>query len=308
MSLQNVLLSALLRWQRNASLQLTAEHRLKRARKFMAAERGRVKPSIAVRKDSIAGVAVEWVVPKSRLEDPQTPLCLYFHGGGFVMGGPNSHRDMAACLAEKAGIRMLMVDYRLAPEHPFPAALDDCLAVYQALLAQGIPTHGLLLGGDSAGGNLALATLQTVRDRKLPLPLAFFLFSPWLDLANRAPSFASNAASDVMLSAQILNDAALLYTHGTAVSDPRLSPILGDMAGLPPCYMVVSQTEVLRDDALGLHRKLVDQGGHSTCVEWPDTPHAFPVLARLLPEARKALAQTAAFIAQQLAAAPRSAP
>ena len=214
------------------------------------------------------------------------------------MGGPSSHRDMAAFLAETAQIRMLMVDYRLAPEHPYPAALQDVRAVYQALWARGVPSQGLIMGGDSAGGNLTLAALQSLRDEGLPLPRGFFLFSPWLDLTQQGASMQSNAGKDVMLNRQFLEEVAALYAAGMSPGNPGLSPLFGDLAGLPPCLQVVSRSETLLDDARRLHRLLTSLGAQSACLEWAHTPHAFPVMARLLPEARDALRQTADFIAR----------
>ena len=135
MSIQNFLLSAVLRWQKKSSLKLSAEHRFRRNRKWLADVRTKTKASITIQSDRIAGVPVEWVMPSELVSARQSPVCLYFHGGGFGMGGPNSHRALAAYLAEKAQIKMLMVDYCLAPEHPFPAALDDAKAVYLALIS-----------------------------------------------------------------------------------------------------------------------------------------------------------------------------
>ncbi|NBS95807.1 MAG: alpha/beta hydrolase [Betaproteobacteria bacterium] len=319
MSIQNVLLSAVLKWQKKSGMKLSAEHRFRRNRKLLAAVRSKTDPSITIKSDRIADVAVEWVIPRALLSNPQATVCLYVHGGGFVMGGPNSHRDMAAYLAEKAQIKLLMVDYRLAPEHPFPAALDDALAVYQALLLTHAPER-LLMAGDSAGGNITLATLQTIRDRaqaavghasdstpastpvaaRLALPRAFFLLSPWLDLSNRNPSVQGNEKTDVMLNEQLLDEYREQYAPGIPVTDPRLSPILASVEGLPPCLIIVSEAETLQDDSVLLHQNILAHRGTSTLVAWPKVPHAFPVMARLLPEARQALDRIALWIGPAL--------
>jgi acetyl esterase/lipase len=299
-SLQNFFLQVLIQWNQNSLRKLSPEHRFKRQRRFMAKDRSRVKAHISVQSGELASVPVEWITPKSLANVAKGPVCVYFHGGAFVMGGPNSHRDMAAQLADLAQVRLLMVDYRLAPEHPFPAALDDALAVYRALLLQGTAATQIVMGGDSAGGNITLATLQAIRDAGLPLPQAFFLFSPWLDLTNQGPSYTANARTDAMLTQQVLHDAVALYAPGRAPNDARLSPLLGSVAGLPPGLIIASTTEILLGDAQRLQQKLQAQGGQVQYRAWPKTLHAFPVFARFLPEARAALKTTAQFIRQQL--------
>ena len=300
MSLQNIVISALLRIAQGGSAKLSAEHRFRRNRRFLATDRSKPGPMVQIKPDQLAGLPVEWVRPRSLTQPDTAPICLYLHGGAFAMGGLNSHRDLASQFAQRAQIRLLMVDYRLAPEHPFPAALDDVLAVYRALLAQGIPAQRLLLGGDSAGGNLALGTAQAIRAQGLAPPAALVLFSPWLDLTGHSPSRQANAASDVMLSQQVLDEAAALYASGLPLDDARLSPLFGPLAGLPPCLMVASSAEILIDDARRLKQLLLAAGGQVELLEWANTPHAFPVMARYLPEGRAALDQTARFIRQRL--------
>ena len=298
MSFQNLVLRAVLKITQRLSMRLSAQHRFRRNRKFLSVDRSKVGSKLLVQAGQLGGVPVEWVRPKRLANHPHTPICLYFHGGAFVMGSLNSHRDMAAYLAEKAGITLLMVDYRLAPEHPFPAALDDAMAVYRALIAQGIPSQRLLMAGDSAGGNITLACLQVVRDERLALPAAFFLFSPWLDLKHDSPSHSVNASTDLMLNTQLLDEAVAMYAPGVPREDARLSPLQGHVGGLPPCLLIASSSEILRDDALRLQLKIQAEGGSVDYVEWKNTPHAFPVLARFLPEARSALDETARFIGQ----------
>ena len=300
MSLQNIVISALLRIAQGGSAKLSAEHRFRRNRRFLATDRSKPGPTVQIKPDQLAGLPVEWVRPRSLTQPDTAPICLYLHGGAFAMGGLNSHRDLASQFAQRAQIRLLMVDYRLAPEHPFPAALDDVLAVYRALLAQGIPAQRLLLGGDSAGGNLALGTAQAIQAQGLAPPAALVLFSPWLELTGHSPSRQANAASDVMLSQQVLDEAAALYAPGLPLDDARLSPLFGPLAGLPPCLLIASRAEILIDDARRLKQLLLAAGGQVELLEWANTPHAFPVMARYLPEGRAALDQTARFIRQQL--------
>jgi hypothetical protein len=157
MSLQNFVISTLMRMAQRASTKLSAEHRFRRNRRFLAADRSKPGPSVQIKPDMLAGLPVEWVTPRSLAQADTAPICLYLHGGAFVMGGLNSHRDLAAQLAQRAQIRLLMLDYRLAPEHPFPAALEDALAVYRALLQYySVPAV--------AGELKAAALLQAVRE------------------------------------------------------------------------------------------------------------------------------------------------
>lgn len=298
MSIQNFLISRFLKSRLKASLKIAPEVRLHKGRKFLNQDRSKPNPRVAVRSDVIAGVKVEWVEPIAWVGDKSAPVCMYTHGGGYIAGSLNSHRDMARHLALLAGVRMLMVDYRLAPEHPFPAAREDAFAVYQGLLDCGIAGSQIVLGGDSAGGNLALVTAQSIRDAGLASPLALVLFSPWLDMTHQSATYQSNAARDAMLARPLLEDAAAMYAPGMARTDARISPLFGNLAALPPCLTIVSQTEVLLDDSRGLHRKLQALGLDSTCLEWKSTPHAFAVMPTLLPEARDALRQTADFIAR----------
>lgn len=300
MSIQNFFINRFLKSRRAASLQLTPAQRLRQGRKFLNQDYGKGRPDVAVRADVIAGIPVEWVEPKALSQDARAPICVYLHGGGYIAGSLNSHRDMATHLAHMAQVRMLMVDYRLAPENPYPAAHEDAMAVYRALLAQGVAASQLLMGGDSAGGNLALATAQAARDAGLPLPRGLVLFSPWLDLTHQGESITANQDKDAMLHRQLLVDALAMYAPTAPASDPKISPLLGNLGGLPPTLTVVSQSEILRDDALRLHAGLQAAGGDSTCLQWKHTPHAFPVMARLLPEARDALRQTASFMARVL--------
>jgi acetyl esterase/lipase len=300
MSIQNMALNALFRAAQAAAMRLEPQQRFLRNRKLLAVDRSRVKKTIQVRPDILAGVKVEWITHERNANQSHLPICVYFHGGGFVAGSLHSHRDMAAMLCDKANVTVLMVDYRLAPEHRFPAGLDDALTVYRGLLSQGVSANRLCLAGDSAGGNITLATAQAIRDAQLPAPKALVLFSPWLDLQNNSPSCSSNAHHDAMLNTQILDEFALLYASDLPLDHPRMSPLRGEVTGLPPCLIIASKVEVLRDDARQLYEKITTQGGRAELLEWDKPPHAFPVMARFLPEGRDALKATATFIQKHL--------
>lgn len=296
MSIQNMAISALFRAAQTAAMRLEPQQRFLRNRKALAIDRSRVKKTIQVRPDSLAGVKVEWITHERNANHSNLPICVYFHGGGFAAGSLHSHRDMAAMLCDKANATVLMVDYRLAPEYKFPAGLDDAMAVYRGLLDQGISADRLCLGGDSAGGNIALTTAQAIRDAQLPAPRALVLFSPWLDLQNNSPSCSANSNHDVMLNTQVLDEFAHLYASDLPLDHPRMSPLHGEVTGLPPCLIIASKVEILRDDARQLYEKISSQGGRAELLEWDKPPHAFPVMARFLPEGRDAIKATATFI------------
>ncbi|MFT7405991.1 MAG: monoterpene epsilon-lactone hydrolase [Zhongshania sp.] len=296
MSLQNFILNKLIRHNKKQNMALSSERRFKRLRKVMALDTGAVSKDVVVKPDIVAGVPVEWVYPKSLEGDDSTDICVYFHGGAFVMGGMNSHRHMAAYLCKQAKLKMLMVDYRLAPEHPFPAAVDDTMAVYRELIGHGRSPQKLILAGDSAGGNLALVCMQQIRDAKMAMPKAFVLFSPWLDFTYSSPAFVENNAKDVLLNQTILSESAAMYAADHSLEDRRISPLEGSVAGLPPCFIIASRIEVLRDDSRRLRDSIETAGGTVTYREWKNVPHAFPVFCKFLPEAKRALKDSAAFI------------
>ncbi len=300
MSWQNFLISTVIRFQQKSTMKLTPERRFKRLRKFMAMDTGGSGQPVTCKADSIDGVPVEWILPEGSESNPNATVCVYYHGGAFFMGGMNSHRQMCAYLAVAANIQVVMVDYRLAPEHPFPAATDDASAVYAALIKSGYSASKIVLAGDSAGGNIVLRTLQKLRDEAIPLPAAGVMFSPWLDLSHSSASFNANAKSDVLLNKTLLDESVAMYAPQLPVDDPQISPIFGSVADLPPLLIIASKCEVLLDDATRLHEKIKLAGGDSSYLEWEKAPHAFPAMSKFLPEARYALDQSASFLARHL--------
>ncbi|MFT5575351.1 MAG: monoterpene epsilon-lactone hydrolase [Bermanella sp.] len=301
MSWQNFLISTVIRIQKKSTMKLKPEHRFNRLRKLMAMDTGGARQPVTCKADTIEGVPVEWILPEGTDSNPNASVCVYYHGGAFFMGGMNSHRQMCAYLAMAANIQVVMVDYRLAPEHPFPAATDDAATVYSALIAAGYASNKMVLAGDSAGGNIVLRTLQKLRDEDSPHPAAAVLFSPWLDLSHASDSFTNNARMDVLLNKTLLDEAVAMYAPELPLDDPKISPLFGSLADLPPVLIIASRSEVLLDDATRLHTNIRTQGGDSSYLEWEKTPHAFPAMSRFLPEAREALDRSASFIAQHLA-------
>jgi acetyl esterase/lipase len=269
-----------------------------------------VQPSwVRVRDELIAGVPCEWVSVAETAAD--AGVILYMHGGGFVAGSPASHRDLAWRLSRASGLRTLLVDYRLAPEYSYPAQLDDCMAVYRALLDGGLPPSQLAVVGDSAGGNLALVTVLRAQRQQLPLPAAVIALSPWGDLTHSGESIVTNAKTDHMIPVHLIDQIAAMYVGSGSegnigaqddLQQPDLSPVFADYTGFPPLMLHAAQEEVLRDDALRIHDRADAVGVDVTCHIWPKVPHAFPVFAQYLPEGRSAIRRMAEFLQQHMAA------
>ena len=224
---------------------------------------------------------------------------LYLHGGAWCLDLPALYAGFAARLSKATGLRVLLLDYRLAPEHPFPAAVDDCFATYRAMLdsPQGGP---VAIAGDSAGGSLSLVTLMRARDAQLPLPACAVLLSPVTDITFSGPSIRYNALADPMFNAAAMDLLQDIYCPGQERSGALLSPLFGNWAGLPPLYFLAGSTEMLLDDSVRAHDRALQAGTASRIDVWPYLPHVFPVI-RMLPEARAALKLIAEFIAHHRA-------
>lgn len=236
--------------------------------------------------------AAEWLA----VAQPQRTV-LYLHGGGYFFCNLDTHRPVCSYLARVAQARVLSVDYRLAPEHPFPAAVDDALAWYRALLDEGVDPRRLTIAGDSAGGGLALATLLAAREAGLPMPACALLFSPWTDLACAGETMRTLADVDVMFQPHLLPQAAALYLNGRPATEPLASPLYADLRGLPPMLIHASNHEILLDDSLRLHGRAQAAGVRSELIRRNKLPHVWPTMV-MLPEARASLKESAAFIAR----------
>lgn len=239
----------------------------------------------------------EWLVP----EDAGAGVILYIHGGGYVACSAATHRPITAALARFCNLRVFSLNYRLAPEHRFPAALDDAVAAYRWLLEQGIPAGSLALAGDSAGGGLVLATLLRVRDAVMPSPACAVCFSPWTDLAGKGESVRTNDGRCAMFHKENFNEFASVYLGDESPMTPYASPVYANLGGLPPIYLQVSSTELLLDDATRVHRKIMEAGGTSELEVFDDVAHCWQMLDGLVPEAGTALRQAAAFIRKHVA-------
>lgn len=252
-------------------------------------------PGVSARSLNYADVPCELLsVRRPRL------TILHLHGGAFVGGKLATYHPFCSALARRLRADVVLPDYRLAPEHPFPAAPDDCLAVYKALLEYGIDPDRLVVTGDSAGGNLALVTLQGARSAGLPLPRCAVLISPGADVSGTSASWTENDRSDAMLSKQVIEYIGEAYLQGHDASDPRASPIRGEFSGLPPMLVSMSHEECLRDDAFAIAAKVRASGGEVELLMRRDTPHAWPILYPMVSEARTDLRRIASFIDRNL--------
>jgi epsilon-lactone hydrolase len=225
---------------------------------------------------------------------------LFLHGGGFIVGSPALYRHVTWRIASAACARVLCVDYRLAPEHPFPAALDDAITAYRWLLAEGAKAQRIVVMGDSAGGGLALSLLLRLRDEGIPLPAAAVALSPWTDLALTGLSFKLNASADPLISTEQARHFVDYYLAGADPRSPYASPLYGEPAGLPPTIIQVGSDEVLRDDAVRMADRMRAAGCQVELEIWPRMPHVWHLFAPVMPEARQAIERIGAFVAEAI--------
>jgi acetyl esterase/lipase len=247
------------------------------------------------RASTLGGIPGEWVT-RTRSAG-SAPVLLYLHGGGYFACSPRTHRPITASFA-KAGFDVFVPDYRLAPEHPYPAAVDDAETVWNALLAAGHDAGTLTVAGDSAGGGLALALMIRLRGEGIALPAAAVLFSPWTDLAATGNSLRTNAQRDPMFRPQGVPDVAAWYLNGADPRTPEASPLYATLTGLPPLYIEVGEREVLRDDSSRLAARAEAEGVSVTLTIWPVVPHVWQLACAFVPEGRESLRRAAAFLHQ----------
>ena len=220
---------------------------------------------------------------------------LYFHGGGYIAGSPATHRAMLARLSARTGLAAVLPAYPLAPEHPAPAAFDAARSAWRALRAEGLAAERIVLGGDSAGGGLALALLAQLCAEGTP-PAAAFALSPWTDLTLASPSLTRNAWRDPLLPVARIGELRSMVLGSLEPDDPRISPLFAAFPGCPPVFLQVAETEILRDDTLRMADHLRREGGNAIVDLWDDGLHAWPLAGGWLPEAGQALDRVAAFL------------
>jgi len=234
-----------------------------------------------------------WVNPDA---PARAGAILYFHGGGYVFGSPETHQSMLARLSLLTGLGAVLPQYRLAPESSFPAAFDDALGAYRCLLERGYRAKQIVIGGDSAGGGLALALLHKICESHLPQPGALFAFSPWTDLTLTGNSLSENAEADPYLPSERTVEMRDVYLSGADPKNPRASPLFGRFSGAPPVLLQVGESEILLDDSRRMAAALLSQGVDARLDVWPDLPHVWPMFHGYLKEADSALADVADFI------------
>jgi acetyl esterase/lipase len=257
-----------------------------------------VPDDVTCRPVDAGGVPGEWISAPGAAEGR---ALLYLHGGGYYRGSIATVRELCGRISRAAGVRVLAIDYRLAPEQPFPAALDDALAAWRWLRAQGLAPQGLGVGGDSAGGGLTVALLVALREAGEPLPAAGVCLSPWVDLTHSGDSMRELASHDPSLSKAYLDRFAHLYLDGADARDPRASPLFADLAGLPPLLIQVGGREILRDDGLRLAERASAADVPVELDLWEEMVHVWQNNGPELPEGQEAVERIGRFLRTRLA-------
>jgi monoterpene epsilon-lactone hydrolase len=234
----------------------------------------------------------EWLMPKKVMENR---VLLYLHGGGYVIGSPHTHRALAGKIAKGIFSNCLLIDYRKAPENPYPAALDDSFTAYRYLLEQGYEPEHIIIAGDSAGGGLAIALQYELREFQMPLPACTVLLSPYLDLTGTGESRENNSKNDRFLDVFEMRRWAEMYADGHDLADPLISPLFGDVAGLPPMLIQASESEVLYDDSVRFVQRLSESGVQVVFQTWQGLIHWWHMFGGM-PEAKEAIDEVVGFI------------
>ena len=258
---------------------------------------------VDVRRTDFAGMRAEWLTPQA---PARGKAMLYLHGGAYVFGNCTTHRQLVSYVARACNVRALVIEYRLAPEHSFPAAIEDSLAAYRALRDEGYGPGDIILGGDSAGGGLVMALLLSLRDAGEELPAGAVMLSPWLDLTASGESMTTRAKRDPWFKPPDMPIIASYYCEEDEYRHPLVSPVYADVKGLPPIYIQVGDDEILLSDSIRIAEKLETAGGEVTLEIWPDMFHVFQVFVHQMPESREAIDKFAPFVKSRLGIAGSS--
>ena len=259
----------------------------------------RVASDVTLEPVDVDGTPGEWI---STPEASPDRIVLYLHGGGYVIGSIDSHREMISRIARSAAARTLAIDYRLAPEHPFPAAVEDATKAYRWLLKQGFSPKHIVISGDSAGGGLTVAALLALRDAGDPLPAAAACISPWTDLEITGESMITKADVDPMIRPDEAKDGAERYCGAADPGHPLISPINADLSGLPPLLIQVGTSEVLLSDSTRLAERAKAAGVDVTIEEWDEMIHVWHFFAFMLPEGHQAIQRIGEFVREKTGA------
>jgi monoterpene epsilon-lactone hydrolase len=282
------------KWRVKRKLRMARD--LQESRKILRPEPYRALEGMRISEAPIGGIPGEWVEAS---EHPSGTL-LYLHGGGYFGCSAKTHRAITVSFARQ-GFHVYAPNYRLAPENPFPAAVDDAVAVYRGLLDEGLSSQQIVVSGESAGGGLALSLLLTLRAQGIPLPAAAALFSPWTDLAASGESIVKNTDRCAMFEGEKIGPTAKLYLGKTDPRDPIASPLYADLRGLPPLLIHVGADEVLLDDSTRLAERARIAGVPVDLKIWPVVPHAWQLAPDKIPEARASLRESAEFLRKAVA-------
>jgi acetyl esterase/lipase len=293
-SLQARLSVWIVKWRVKRRLKGVRDYRI--ARKILRPDPYKVPEAVQIAPAYLGGV------PGERLEGPAPGniVLLYLHGGGYFACSTETHRPITVYYALH-GFHVIAPDYRLAPENRFPAAIEDAVVFYRALLSAGYAPQNIVVAGESAGGGLALALLLSLRDAGVPLPAAAALFSPWTDLAATGDSIRTNTDRCAMFDGAGIGFSARYYLGDTDPCNPLASPLYADLAGLPPLLIHVGADEVLLDDSTRLAQRARAAGVRVELKIWPVVPHAWQLVPHLVPEARQSLRESAEFLRAQVA-------
>jgi len=244
-------------------------------------------------RDEINGLYAEWLTPGHRMDDK---LLLYLHGGGYVVGGCDMHRQMVSHIARAGHIQSLLPEYRLSPESKYPAAIEDVVGIYRTLLTCGVKAENMVIAGDSAGGGLVVAMLLSLRDAGDPLPAAAILLSPFLDATASGESMQSRASQDPWFHPEGVSLIADYYCEPQQRSDPLVSPVFADVGGLPPMYIQVGDDEILLSDSERFAEKIAAAGGEIDLEIWPEMWHVFQMFVGKMPESGRAIKKIGDFV------------
>ncbi|MEH7334342.1 alpha/beta hydrolase [Neobacillus drentensis] len=258
-----------------------------------ASKRLKMPKNSIVESIHIEGMYAEWISLPDSLNDK---VILYLHGGGYEYCSVQTHRTLAAGIGKAAGVKVLLPEYRLAPEHPFPAAIEDAVRVYRWLLEEGYQASNIIVAGDSAGGGLSLAAALVLRDQNGPLPAGIVCLSPWVDLTSSGESYETNRSLDPYLNVEGVWKVAREYAGGESLDHPLISPVFADLTGLPPLLIQVGNHEILQSDAELLAAHARKAGVDVSFKVWDGMWHVWQMSGDFLPEARNAIQEIGAFV------------